>query len=59
MNAINTLLNEIKNENSGYQDQIIEYLNKVKQLINIPLKPYEYYKKFNNELRLKDYEYIK
>ena len=59
MNELNDLLNEINNEKLVYQNQIVEYLDKVKQLINTPLKPYEYYKKFNNELRLRDYELIK
>ena len=58
MNKLNDLLNEIKNANFQQKDQIIEYLNKVKQLIT-PLKPFEHYKKFNNELILNDYKLIK
>ena len=58
MNILNTFLKEI--ENFEYKDQIIEYVNKIRELILLNnLKPFEYYQKFNLKLTIEDYNNIK
>ena len=61
MNKLNDLLDEIlKNEILKNNNDIKYHIDEIKKIINTTtLKPYEYYKKFNNELIFEDYELIK